>query len=86
VEHGNITDEEWERIIEEEDKKWEPDMTGAITLSHQGCAYFDMLIVTGEERGTVWADARASDYGMSRIFDSFTDWYLHWLDNPIIIE
>ena len=58
-------------------------LNGTITLAHQGCGYFDMLIVSGEDKGKVWIDARVSDYGMNCIFDSFTEWYFHWLNASI---
>ena len=68
----NLTDEEYV-------KECNKDISGTITLSHHGCGYFDMLIVSGEEKGKVWHDATISHCGMKRIFDSFTEWYCHWL-------
>ncbi|MFD7729694.1 SMI1/KNR4 family protein [Kitasatospora phosalacinea] len=59
---------------------------GAVRLSDQGCGYYDWLVVTGPERGTVWADLRAGDGGLEPLTlpgggarTSFGEWYLHWL-------
>jgi hypothetical protein len=39
-----------------------PAMTaGALRLSHEGCGYYTWLVVTGEERGNLWFDARCVD-------------------------
>jgi hypothetical protein len=32
-----------------------PPGDGFLQLSHQGCGVFDVLVVTGERRGSVWA-------------------------------
>jgi hypothetical protein len=58
---------------------------GAIALSHQGCGYYWLLVVSGPERGTVWDDGRAGDMPISpragpatrRV--TFDQWYLDWL-------
>jgi len=65
---------------EEYAKEFIKNISGAITLAHQGCGYFDMLIVSGEEKGKVWVDATVSDYGMYCAFNSFTEWYLNWIN------
>jgi hypothetical protein len=58
---------------------------GAITLSHQGCGYYWLLVVSGPERGTMWDDSRASDGPLSPLTGpagerlSFARWYLDWL-------
>ena len=72
----NLTDEEYA-------KEFVKNFSGAITLAHQGCGYYDMLIVSGIEKGTVWTDATVSDQGMGRAFDSFTEWYSHWLGTSL---
>ena len=69
---------------EEYGKKFIKKFSGAITLSHQGCGYYDMLIVSGEERGTVWMDATVSDQGIRYVFNSFADWYFDWLKSSIL--
>ncbi len=38
---------------------------GSIVLSHQGCGYYDRLVITGPQAGQVWFDGRASDQGLS---------------------
>jgi len=69
---GELSDEEY-------GKKFIKNFSGAITLAHQGCGYYDMLIVSGEERGTVWMDATVSDQGIGYAFNSFSEWYFDWL-------
>jgi len=73
----NLTDEEYA-------KEFSKNFSGAITLAHQGCGYYDMLIVSGEERGTVWMDATASDQGIRYAFNSFAEWYFYWLKSSIV--
>ncbi len=68
---------------DETDESLIKEMTGTLTLCHHGCGYFDMLILTGDEKGTVWFDSRCSDQGMGRIFDCFLDWYFYWLKKSI---
>ncbi|WP_422770592.1 SMI1/KNR4 family protein [Plantactinospora sp. WMMC1484] len=59
---------------------------GTLYLSHLGCAYRQMLVVSGPERGTMWADDSADDSGFSPLAGpdgervSFARWYLDWLD------
>ncbi|WP_086151252.1 SMI1/KNR4 family protein [Cellulosimicrobium sp. KWT-B] len=53
---------------------------GAVYLAHQGCAYYDWLIVSGPLRGQVWTDNRADDGNLYPSAASFTEWYLRWLD------
>lgn len=69
------------------DLLWRPERTvGAICICHFGCALRAWLVVSGPERGTVWADKRAdgrdlepvSLHGRDRV--DFGTWYLDWLD------
>ncbi|MFY1691043.1 SMI1/KNR4 family protein [Plantactinospora sp. WMMB782] len=59
---------------------------GAVYLCHLGCAYRHMLVVSGPERGSMWADDSASDGGFSPLAGphgeriGFARWYLDWLD------
>lgn len=64
-----------------------PAMTaGAVRLSHEGCGYYTWLVVTGEERGTIWCDPRCSDEPLAPLWHKrrrrtrFAEWYLEWLD------
>lgn len=61
-------------------------ITGSIRLSHYGCAIYYFLVVTGEEKGFVWVDDRANDYGLYSAVSqktkekmSFSVWYHEWL-------
>jgi hypothetical protein len=63
----------------------EADTYGTIPLSHQGCGYYDLLVVNGPDAGHVWLDERASDGPVSPHADgtdrvTFDRWYLTWLE------
>ncbi|MET8178613.1 hypothetical protein [Streptomyces sp. NPDC005336] len=74
------------RAWEERNEELDHELTdGTWLLSHQGCAYYTLLAVTGPERGTLWNDVRAVGEGIDpvRLRDkdrvSFAEWYLTWL-------
>ncbi|MCU7667362.1 SMI1/KNR4 family protein [Bacillus thuringiensis] len=59
-------------------------------LSHEGCGYYYVLALTGEESGNIWNDSRAASYGMRKVKYGFghyaipygfLDWYEHWIDS-----
>ncbi|GAA3761697.1 hypothetical protein GCM10022205_56850 [Spinactinospora alkalitolerans] len=58
---------------------------GSLRVSEHGCGYFTLLAVTGPERGTMWADVRATDEGAvpfrrpGKERMTFAEWYLRWL-------
>jgi len=63
---------------------------GALRISHEGCGYYTLLIVTGNEKGNIWKDARASDGGIypdghyqAVEKTTFEEWYLNWLNKSI---
>ena len=39
---------------------------GTLRVCHTGCGYYDLLVVSGPQRGFMWADGRASDQGLAR--------------------
>lgn len=49
---------------------------GSIPLSHQGCGWFEWLVVTGPESGSV----RVIGDDFYPVADSFGAYYLEWLD------
>jgi hypothetical protein len=59
---------------------------GLLYLCHLGCAYREALVVSGSERGRMWADDRAGDAGFRPVLDDdgsrigFARWYRRWLD------
>lgn len=82
---GLDSEERWYAELDKE--YWAPDLAnGAFPISHQGCAYRKLLVVTGPERGHIWLDGRAGDEGISPVRDhdgnrvSFSRWYTSWLD------
>jgi hypothetical protein len=52
---------------------------GSLTLSHQGCGNYDLLVISGPQRGQVWSDGRSSDHGFVPHRRSFYEWYNWWL-------
>lgn len=59
---------------------------GALPFFHEGDGMYHLLIVTGDERGRVWLDARASDGGIRPLpYEddaprlTFFDWF-KWYD------
>lgn len=70
------------------DSKW---IDGAIPICHEGCNYYNLLVVTGPERGHIWVDGRSSDGGIApaqrddikgqRL--TFLDWYQVWLEKVL---
>jgi hypothetical protein len=68
-----------------EDDDWPPG-PGFVPLAHLGCGIFDVLVLTGEQRGFIWRydsawlplhHATGEQY-------SFLDWYEHWLDESLV--
>lgn len=64
-------------------------VNGTIPICHEGCGYYDLLVVRGPRYGTVWIDGRASDYGISPLLSpagdllSFEAWYFAWLQESL---
>ncbi len=64
--------------------KW---ISGALPICHQGCGYYDLLVVAGPEYGNIWTDGRVSDQGIAPASSAnnrrlgFLDWYNDWLDS-----
>ena len=56
---------------------------GSIVLSHEGCGYYDRLVITGQQAGQVWVDARASDSGILPLNCDFYTWYDRWVTDSI---
>ncbi|GAA3067269.1 SMI1/KNR4 family protein [Streptosporangium carneum] len=64
----------------DEDEYFAPrQVAGSLIVAEFGCGAFHRLVVTGEARGEVWLDDRASDGGLLREGD-FREWYTSWLD------
>lgn len=59
---------------------------GTLCVGHQGCGYYNLLVLDGPHAGTVWEDVRAVGEGVVPVrlhgrtgLLPFADWYLHWL-------
>jgi hypothetical protein len=60
-------------------------MDGAIPISEVGCGIFEWLVVSGDERGNIWADSRSDYRGIFPVMingerATFESWYMEWLD------
>jgi len=67
-----------------DDEAWPPG-PGFIPLAHHGCGMFDVIVVTGEQRGRIWfCDMawipRASAHGTQGLLE----WYEAWLDDALL--
>lgn len=69
ADHAEAVRRRAELIRELEDHD-EADTYGTIPLSHQGCGYYDLLVVNGPDAGHVWIDNRASDGPISPHVDA----------------
>jgi len=56
---------------------------GSIVLSHQGCGYYDRLVITGPQAGQVWSDGRVSDQGIGPLGCDFYTWYDRWVTDAL---
>ncbi|MGF1431066.1 SMI1/KNR4 family protein [Kitasatospora sp. LaBMicrA B282] len=84
--------EDFDDAIEAWDERWEevmysPDRTvGAVVINHLGCAARQWLVLSGPERGRIWADDRVDDLDLVPLLDehgaplTFARWYLAWLE------
>ncbi len=62
---------------------WPPG-NGFLSLSHQGCGVFDVIIVTGPLRGSVWYfDNGWGPCTFGTDLPGFFDWYESWLDRSL---
>lgn len=55
---------------------------GAIWISDNGCATFDVLVVNGRSYGYVWTILEDEDYCCRKSFES---WYVEWVSSAINI-
>ena len=76
VDNGEISEEEFARIVHSSTH-------GTLGLAHQGCAYYDILVITGPARGTVWVDGSDSGQGFHPLGIGFLEWYQAWLDGKV---
>jgi hypothetical protein len=69
------------------DERNDPQVAGSMRIYHGGCAIYNVLVLTGRERGHVWCDSRSDGRGIfpERPADgrgrlTFGRWYLGLLD------
>jgi hypothetical protein len=58
-------------------------VAGSLRIAHQGFNYYDILVVAGPMKGTIWTDARTGEMGITPLGIGFYDWYDRWLDTSI---
>jgi hypothetical protein len=58
-------------------------LTGCLHLSHHGCGYFDLLVVTGAARGQMWTVDAGSERGTMPLMCTFYEWYLGWIQRSL---
>ncbi|NWF68096.1 MAG: SMI1/KNR4 family protein [Chloroflexi bacterium] len=64
---------------------------GAMRICNTGSGGYELLVVTGAARGTIWADGRYANQGLLALPHShnplrrmdFLDWYLDWLERGL---
>ncbi|MEW2499615.1 hypothetical protein AB0878_03920 [Amycolatopsis sp. NPDC047767] len=76
-----IPQERWPQLSRSLDARDEADTHGTLPLSHQGCGHYDLLVVTGPDRGALWFDGEACDGRIGPQADghgrmTFDRWYL----------
>ena len=55
-------------------------LPGVLFLAHEGCGYFQFLVVNGPAYGTIWSDWRAADCGLVPTGLTFSAWYKRWAE------
>lgn len=56
---------------------------GVLMLSQRGCGYYDILVVTGAQRGHMWSDFSAGSGALVFSHESFMVWYVEWAERCI---
>lgn len=56
---------------------------GTVTLYNDGCGYYDLLVVAGEQRGKVYAIDTCHGQGIREIADSFEAYFMKFINYQI---
>lgn len=84
-----VSEDEYERQLDEFEKRYWTPIDGAFPICHVGCAIRVLLVLTGPEAGQLWQDDRASDNGIYPLAGksgerlTFGAWYQAWLDDAM---
>lgn len=90
--NNSKTDEEeqlyWDEKEEKISKEYNLATQGITFLCHHGCAIYDVLILNGKEKSTVWNFNFADEIGVVPLETQngqlmFLDWYELWLNETI---
>jgi len=86
----NLSPDEMDLVIQEADYYASSHVQGTLRLAHEGCGYYDLLVVSGTERGHMWIDLRAGGAGIGPFPDyqsthrlTFSAWYEAWLNTSL---
>ncbi len=84
-----LDETEYDRLIENFERVyWSEELVnGAMPICHEGCALRVLLVLTGNQAGTLWEDRRSAYGGLKPVLLSdgsraiFRGWYNEWLDS-----
>ncbi|MCI9353471.1 MAG: SMI1/KNR4 family protein [Firmicutes bacterium] len=93
---AELSDEEYDKLFEEDDEEQVTFDAGYIYLCHEGCGMYSILIVNTDDKntyGTVWYCDIANDAGMFPLIDTvskttmnFLDWLEYYADKILKSE
>ncbi len=93
---AELSDEEYDKLFEEDDEEQVTFDAGYIYLCHEGCGMYSILIVNTDDEntyGTVWYCDIANDAGMFPLIDTvskttmnFLDWLEYYADKILKSE
>jgi hypothetical protein len=84
-----MSQEEYEQQLDAFERRYWMSIDGAMPICHIGHALRIWLVVTGEEKGNLWRDARADEDGFYPLEHgkakrvTFGAWYRAWLDEAM---
>ena len=84
--HPQITNQEWEALIEQNNSNQGKIYSGILPIGTQGCTYIHGLILNGTHRGKVVNLDIDLQMPIFTFEDNFLDWYERWLDEILTGE
>jgi hypothetical protein len=62
-------------------------LNGCLPISHRGCGWMSVLVITGEQRGQMWiaGDGWLPEFSYAQATQkNFLSWYREWLNDAIL--